>query len=190
MKRTHFLPTFAILLLTVALAACSGAVSANQSAAPTAAPVSKITQTTDTNASQQPAAEPVSMPEAIANTKLNLNTASGDEYLSAIPDFPNRMVREFLEYRPYASIQQFRSEIGKYVGDAQVAAWEQYVYVPVQVDQSDAETLKQIPGVDDAIAADLMAGRPYGSNEAFLTVLAARVPNADLAVAASYLSAN
>lgn len=37
------------------------------------------------------------------------------------------MVRKFEEYRPYVSIQQFRREIGKYVDEAMVAAYEQYV---------------------------------------------------------------
>jgi len=60
--------------------------------------------------------------------------------------FGNRMVREFLEYRPYISIQQFRREIGKYVEEAQVAEYEQYVYVPVNVNESDAATLQQLPG--------------------------------------------
>ena len=64
-------------------------------------------------------------------TKVNLNTANGDDFLAAIPGLGNRMVREFQEYRPYVSIQQFRKEIGKYVDDAQVAEYEKYVYVPI-----------------------------------------------------------
>ena len=47
-------------------------------------------------------------------TKLNLNTATREQFLT-IPGVGDRMVREFEEYRPYASIQQFRREIGKYV---------------------------------------------------------------------------
>jgi DNA uptake protein ComE-like DNA-binding protein len=135
--------------------------------------------------------EPTIQPEEVlVNTKLNLNEATGDDYLAAIPGFGNRMVREFLEYRPYISIQQFRREIGKYVDEAQVAEYEQYVYVPVNVDESDAETLQQIPGLDETIAAELMAARPYGSNEAFLTKLAEYVSAAQLAGAESYLVAN
>ena len=85
------------------------------------------------------------------------------------------MVREFMEYRPYESIQEYRREIGKYVGDAQTAEWERYIYVPVDPNQSDRETLKQIPGVDDAIANALIAGRPYASTQAFLDGLAGQV---------------
>ena len=121
-------------------------------------------------------------------TKLNLNTVTGDELLNTIPGFGDRMVREFQEYRPYISIQQFRREIGKYVDDAQVADYEQYVYVPVDVNESDAETLKQLPGVDDAIAEELMAARPYDSNDAFLSKLAELVSPEDAAAASGYLA--
>jgi radical SAM superfamily enzyme with C-terminal helix-hairpin-helix motif len=121
------------------------------------------------------------------NSKLNLNAASSDDFLAAIPNFSSRMVREFLEYRPYISIQQFRQEIGKYVDEAQVAEYELYVFVPVSVDDSDAATLMQIPGLDEAAAAALIAARPFGSNEAFLAKLAEIAPGVDPAVAAAYL---
>ena len=134
------------------------------------------------------ATQPTVAPAA-ANTKLNLNSASGDDYLAAIPSFSNRMVREFLEYRPYASILQFRQEIGKYVDDAQVAEYEKYVYVPVDVNQSDAATLMQIPGIDQALAATLIAARPYASNDAFLAKLGESLSAAQAAVAATYLAA-
>ena len=121
-------------------------------------------------------------------TLLNLNTATGDEF-QTISNVGNRMVREFNEYRPYISILQFRREIGKYVDESQVAAYEQYVYVPVDINQSDSETLKQLPGVDDTIAEALMAGRPYESNAAFLQQLGQYVTESDLTVAGNYLAA-
>lgn len=133
----------------------------------------------------EPTAEVVA--DMMVNTKLNLNQATGDDYLAAIPNFSNRMVREFLEYRPYISIQQFRREIGKYVDEAQVAEYEQYVYVPVDVDESDAATLQQIPGVDETIANELMSARPFGSNEAFLVKLADYLPAPEVAAAEGYL---
>jgi hypothetical protein len=34
-----------------------------------------------------------------------------------IPGTGKRMLREFLEYRPYKSLGQFHKEIGKYVND-------------------------------------------------------------------------
>jgi DNA uptake protein ComE-like DNA-binding protein len=57
---------------------------------------------------------------------VNLNTASDDDILS-IPGAGKRMVREFKEYRPYANIEQFRKEIGKYVDKKEVARLERYV---------------------------------------------------------------
>ncbi len=119
--------------------------------------------------------------------KYNLNTAGPTEFLT-VPGVGNRMVREFEEYRPYTSILQFRREIGKYVDAAQVAEFEKYVYVPVDVNAADAETLKQLPGVDDAIAAELIAARPYADNDAFMSVLFDRLNPEQLAVASTYLT--
>jgi len=108
--------------------------------------------------------------------------------MATIPNFSGRMVREFFEYRPYVSIQQFRKEIGKYVDAQQVAAYEQYVYVPVDVNQADAATLQQLPGVDATIADALIAGRPYASSQAFLEKLAGSISAADAQQAAAYLA--
>ena len=120
-------------------------------------------------------------------SRFNLNTATGDEFLT-IPNMNNRMVREFFEYRPYISILQFRREIGKYVDEQQVADYEAYVYVPVDVNESDAATLMQLPGVDEAVAESLMAARPYESNDAFLDALNELVSPGDRANAAHYLA--
>ena len=59
---------------------------------------------------------------------INLNTASDQEIL-LIPGIGNRMLREFKEYRPYTSIEQFRREMGKYVDNAEVARLEKYVSI-------------------------------------------------------------
>lgn len=120
--------------------------------------------------------------------RINLNDMSREQLLETIPDFGSRMVREFFEYQPYVSIQQFRREIGKYVDDEQVAFYEAYIYVPVDVNESDAETLKQIPGLDDQAAEALMAARPFDSNEAFLDDLSAFVDAEQLEAAVSFLN--
>ncbi|HZI99693.1 MAG TPA: hypothetical protein VFD22_03445 [Gemmatimonadaceae bacterium] len=60
--------------------------------------------------------------------KIDLNTATDAEIL-AIPGMGPRMLREFKEYRPYKSMDQFRREIGKYVDKAEVARFEKYVYI-------------------------------------------------------------
>lgn len=170
--------------------ASAGGAATLPTAAPAAATAAADTTTAPAAAATAPAAATTAAaPAATTNTKLNLNEATDQEFMSAIPNMGSRMVREFLEYRPYVSIQQFRKEIGKYVSAEEVAAYEQYVYVPVDVDQADAATLQQLPGVDATIADALIAGRPYGSNQAFLTKLAESVPSADLTLVESYLAA-
>lgn len=59
---------------------------------------------------------------------INLNNASDEDILS-IPGLGPRMLREFKEYRPYKTIEQFRKEIGKYVGPREVARLERYVTI-------------------------------------------------------------
>ena len=54
-----------------------------------------------------------------------------------------------------------------------------YVYVPVDPNSADAETLMQLTGVDEAIAAALIEARPYASADAFLERLAASVELSD-----------
>jgi radical SAM superfamily enzyme with C-terminal helix-hairpin-helix motif len=98
------------------------------------------------------------------------------------------MVHEFLEYRPYVSIRQFRREMAKYVDEATIAGYEKYVFVPIAVDECDAETFMQIPGVTEAIAADLVSGRPHGSNDAFLTALERHIGSTGVAKAGNFLA--
>ena len=71
--------------------------------------------------------------EAMASTMLetlfvpvNLNSASEEE-IRLIPGMTDRMVREFFEYRPYEDMAEFDREIGKYVDEAEVARFRQYV---------------------------------------------------------------
>jgi DNA uptake protein ComE-like DNA-binding protein len=64
----------------------------------------------------------------LPNHSINLNTATDAELMS-IPGMGPRMLREFKEYRPYTSIEQFRREIGKYVDKAEVARFEQYITI-------------------------------------------------------------
>lgn len=184
MKYTSISRSIVAVLVAGTLAAC-GSSTETTSAPATAAPVAAAPASTSAPAATT-AVEATVAPTASAQTRLNLNIVTGDELLATIPDFSNRMVREFEEYRPYVSIQQFRREIGKYVDEAQVTGYEQYVYVPVDVDNADAATLQQIPGVTQAIADQLIAGRPYGSNDAFLNALGAL--GIDATTAASYLA--
>jgi len=60
---------------------------------------------------------------------LNLNTAS-DEDLLAVPGAGPRMVKEFKEYRPWKTKEQFDKEIGKYVGPKETARLWRYFVIP------------------------------------------------------------
>ncbi|HMF60450.1 MAG TPA: hypothetical protein VK595_08760, partial [Vicinamibacterales bacterium] len=59
---------------------------------------------------------------------VNLNTATDEDILS-IPGAGPRMVREFKEYRPWKTKEQFEKEIGKYVGAKEVARLWRYVVI-------------------------------------------------------------
>ncbi|MCX6022706.1 MAG: helix-hairpin-helix domain-containing protein [Chloroflexi bacterium] len=175
--------------LMMTLAACSANSAAQLPATATTAPAAALvpaaaasaTATTPVAAGTQTAAA------TAATAKLNLNTASPSAFLK-VPGVGDRMVREFQEYRPYTSIQQFRREIGKYVDAAQVTDYEKYVYVPIVANTADAATLQQIAGLDATEATALIASRPFASNDAFLVKLAPYVSEAQLAVAKTYLS--
>lgn len=59
---------------------------------------------------------------------VRLNTASDADILS-IPGAGQRMVREFKEYRPWKSKEQFLKEIGKYVGATEAERMWRYVVI-------------------------------------------------------------
>jgi DNA uptake protein ComE-like DNA-binding protein len=59
---------------------------------------------------------------------INLNTAS-DEDLLTVPGAGPRMVKEFKEYRPWKTKEQFDKEIGKYVGPKETARFWRYVVI-------------------------------------------------------------
>jgi DNA uptake protein ComE-like DNA-binding protein len=57
---------------------------------------------------------------------VNLNNASREE-IALIPGMTDRMIGEFLEYRPYENMEEFNREIGKYVDEFEVARFRNYV---------------------------------------------------------------
>jgi DNA uptake protein ComE-like DNA-binding protein len=57
---------------------------------------------------------------------VNLNSGSEAD-IKLIPGMTDKMVHEFLEYRPYADMGVFDREIGKYVDAAEVARLRTYV---------------------------------------------------------------
>ncbi len=97
---------------------------------------------------------------------INLNTASEEEIL-LVPGVGSRMAHEFDEYRPYQAIAQFRREIGKYVNDVEVAAYEQFVFVPIDLNSASDEAILSIPGVGNRMLHEFKEYRPYRSMAQF-----------------------
>lgn len=176
-----------VTLLSLFVSACSsGSENARSTNAANVSTVSTPPANTASGATNQSTGNQTA--SNAAKAKLNVNTASANDLLTTIPGMGDRMVHEFEEYRPYKSIQQFRREIGKYVKPEQIVEYEKYIYVPISVNDADAPTLQQIPGLDATEAQALMAARPYASNDAFLAKLAANVSDTELAVAKTYLN--
>jgi DNA uptake protein ComE-like DNA-binding protein len=97
---------------------------------------------------------------------INLNTASREEIL-LIPGVGNRMLREFLEYRPYAALAVFHREIDKYVDDTELARLEQYVFVPLDLNKASDADLLTIPGLGNRMLREFKEYRPYDGIERF-----------------------
>jgi DNA uptake protein ComE-like DNA-binding protein len=97
---------------------------------------------------------------------INLNTAPREEIL-LIPGVGNRMLREFLEYRPYAALAVFHREIDKYVDDAELARLEQYVFVPLDLNKASDADLLTIPGLGNRMLREFKEYRPYDGIERF-----------------------
>jgi DNA uptake protein ComE-like DNA-binding protein len=97
---------------------------------------------------------------------LNLNTAAREEIL-LIPGVGNRMLREFLEYRPYAALAVFHREIDKYVDDTELARLEQYVFVPIDLNKASDADILTIPGLGNRMLREFKEYRPYDGIERF-----------------------
>ena len=111
---------------------------------------------------------------------FNLNTTAEADF-KMIPGIGDRMAHEFEEYRPYTSIQQFRREIGKYVDEDEVARYEYYVFVPVELNTASEEDIKALPGVGDRMAHEFEEYRPYTSMAQFRKEIGKYVDDKELA---------
>lgn len=121
MNRFTAVPILLTFSALVAVAACSGSNEAADTTAVDTALIAPVPASTAPTATSTAASGAVIMP-------ININTATDAEILR-IPGVGPRMLREFKEYRPYTSIEQFRREIGKYVDKAEVARLEQYIVI-------------------------------------------------------------
>jgi DNA uptake protein ComE-like DNA-binding protein len=120
---------------------------------------------------------------------INLNTTQREEIM-LIPGMGNRMVREFLEYRPYTAITQFRKEIGKYVDDKEVTRLEQYVFVPINVNSASDETLLTIPGLTPQLLRAFKDHRPYKTLQEFRTEISKNVNAKEVGRLERYITIN
>ena len=97
---------------------------------------------------------------------LNLNTANESDF-HMIPGVGKKMAHEFVEYRPYSSIEEFKREIRKYVDDSEVFRYLNYVFVPVELNTSRESDIKNLPGVGDKITHEFIEYRPYKNIKQF-----------------------
>ena len=91
---------------------------------------------------------------------LNLNTANESDF-HMIPGVGKKMAHEFVEYRPYSSIEVFKREIGKYVDDSEVIRYLNYLFVPLELNTSRESDINNLPGVGDKMAHEFIEYRPY-----------------------------
>lgn len=111
---------------------------------------------------------------------FNLNTTAEADF-KMIPGVGKKMAHEFEEYRPYISIEQFRREIGKYVDDEEIARYENYVFVPIELNTASEEVIKALPGVGKRIAHEFEEYRPYTSMDQFRKEIGKYVDDKELA---------
>lgn len=121
--------------------------------------------------------------------QVDLNTASDAEIL-LIPGVGNRMLHEFLEYRPYKSLAQFRREIGKYVDDQELARLEQYVFVPLDLNTATDTDILSIPGMGHRKLHELKEYRPYRNLVQFRREIGKYVDDRELARLERYVTLN
>lgn len=184
---TKYTSVVLLVFSVMAVAACGGNTEKEN-----ASDISQMDETEATTNEQSANNQQITSQSETANKtvdgKLNINTASGEAFRT-IPNVGDKMVHEFEEYRPYVSIQQFRKEIGKYVDEEQVAEYENYIYVPIDRNNSDAETIMQIPGLDEDEANELISKRPFRNNPSIIGAIQPMVSGEELETAKGYLKA-
>ena len=120
---------------------------------------------------------------------INLNTASSEE-IQLIPGLGARMLREFLEYRPYKALAVFHREIDKYVDDAELARLEQYVFVPIDLNSASDADILTIPGLGNRMLREFKEYRPYKAMEQFRREMGKYVSKEEVARLERYVAIN
>jgi DNA uptake protein ComE-like DNA-binding protein len=111
---------------------------------------------------------------------MNLNTTPEEDFM-LVPGVGKKMAHEFEEYRPYKKIAQFRREMGKYVDEAEIARYEKYVFVPVELNTATEEEILALPGVGKKMAHEFEEYRPYKNMEQFRREIGKYVDDKELA---------
>lgn len=119
--------------------------------------------------------------------QLDLNSAPETEIM-LIPGMSKKMAHEFEEYRPYASLEQFRREIGKYVDEDEVARLEQYIFIPMNLNSASEDDLATIPGMSKKMIHEFEEYRPYASMEQFRREIGKYVDDNEVARLESYVT--
>lgn len=117
---------------------------------------------------------------------INLNSASREEIM-LVPGMGPRMVREFLEYRPYKALAQWEREMGKYVKADEVARMAQYVFVPIDLNTATDEDILSIPGAGRRMVREFKEYRPWKTMEQFDREIGKYVNKKELARLARYV---
>jgi DNA uptake protein ComE-like DNA-binding protein len=118
---------------------------------------------------------------------VNLVSASREELL-LIPGAGPRMAHEFEEYRPWdGGMVRFRREIRKYVDDEEVARFEQYVFVPMDLNTATREDFLTIPGMGERMVREFFEYRPYVNMEQFRREIGKYVDDHEVARLARYV---
>jgi len=120
---------------------------------------------------------------------INLNTAASEE-IQLIPGVGARMLREFLEYRPYKALAVFHREIDKYVDDAELARLEQYVFVPIDLNTASDADILTIPGLGNRMLREFKEYRPYKAMEQFRREMGKYVSKEEVARLERYVAIN
>ena len=119
--------------------------------------------------------------------QIDLNSAP-DEEIMLIPGMSSRMAHEFEEYRPYTSLDQFRREIGKYVSEDEVARFEQYIFIPMNLNDALLEYFAGIPGMTSRMVHEFEEYRPYRNMEQFRREIGKYVDEDEVARLGSYVT--
>ncbi len=122
-----------------------------------------------------------------ADGKINLNNMTRIALQANFPGIDDRMIYEFFEYQPYDSIQTFRDKLRDDINASELAEYEKSLFVPIDVNTPDQQTLMQIPGVTKDLANILKSQQPFKSHEAFFEALDDSLSIEQIEVAATYL---